>query len=83
MRSWRGSRCKMVIGHLMINWLSYNLALFVVLWNTSSCFDHTEYAAITAMAILTLGLGVMQYDIWKARYDVKSSNRRKSDLVNG
>ncbi len=64
----RKSRCTIVFLHLLINWLTYNVALFVVLWNTCSSFDRTEWAAIIAMAMITGGLNAMQYDIWKAKH---------------
>jgi hypothetical protein len=82
----RGSRCRMVIWHLVINWLTYNLTLYIILKNTAQCFDNTEYATLAAMGIVTLGLGVMQYDIWKTRHDtsakidfLKVHRRRKGD----
>lgn len=84
MKTGKGSRCRVVIWHLVINWFTYNIMLGVVLYNTSSCFDRTEYATMSAMAIVTIGLGVMQYDIWKARHALhyrKKLNRRKEDKV--
>jgi len=82
MKTGKGSRCRVVIWHLVINWFTYNIMLFVVLYNTSSSFDYTERGAMLAMGIVTVGLGIMQYDIWKGRHDIsyrKRQLRRKED----
>ena len=63
------SRCKAVMIHLAINLLTYNICLFVVLKNTATNFDYTEWSTLASMLMVSCALAVLQYDIWKIRHD--------------
>jgi len=70
----RVSRCRTVITHLIVSWLLTNMALAFVLY--MSC---TKVEVIASMALFTLGLKVMQYDLWKIRHD----KYKKQQVVKG
>jgi len=61
------SRRVTVIRHLLATWFLYNLSLFFTLIITCDRFNHNELETLGAMAIFTVGLTVMQYDMWVIR----------------
>ncbi len=64
----RWSRGRSIMGHIALFWITNIVVLTVVLYNTSTCFDYTEYRTIGTMALFGIGSGVMQYQIWQIRH---------------
>ncbi len=64
----RWSRCRSIMGHIALFWFTNIMVLTFVLYNTSTCFDYTEYRTIGTMALFGIGAGVMQYQIWQIRH---------------
>ena len=73
-----------IIFQLFISWLFYNTALAVVLWITCVCFDQNEYETVISMAVISVGISIMQYDWWALnngvykvrKYAVRGPERR-------
>ncbi len=62
------SRCRAIMAHLAIQWITMNILLTFVLYNTSTCFDYTEYRTIATMALFGIGVAFTQYQVWKVRH---------------
>ena len=75
-----------IVLQLFISWMFYNTALAVVLLITCYCFDQNEYETVISMAVISVGISVMQYDWWALRngvyeirkYSVRDLERRKA-----
>ncbi len=77
----RWSRCRSIMGHIALFWFTNIIVLTVVLYNTSTCFDYTEYRTIGTMALFGIGAGVMQYQIWQIRHASYIKRKIKNEIV--
>jgi hypothetical protein len=74
----------LVIFHLAVNWVLYNLALFIILLLTCVCYDSNEIETQVAMGVFTLGLAFHQYDLWAMHYNKKKeAGLSKPEAVRG
>ena len=76
----RVSRCRTVMTHLIISWVMVNTVLVFVLYFS---FHFIPWNIVGSMALFTLGIKVMQYDLWKVYHDRFQTEYRTRSTDNG
>ena len=72
----RVSRCRTVLTHLFISWVMVNIVLIFVLYFS---FHFIPWYVVGSMMLFTLGLKIMQYDLWKVYHDrFRESHRTRA-----